>query len=130
MDRVFGQRRHAVGLLASLQRRIKHGPSIRNSELHAWFTPLTLEVLLYLAAAARQEEVKRFVSLYLTRLRAIRCSLDGQQLKALGLRPGPEFRRIMERLLTARLDGEVATEDEERALVLELITPKNRATVL
>ncbi len=130
MDRVFGQRRHAVGLLSSLQRRIKHSPPVCNSELYTWFKPLTLEVLLYLAAAARQEEVKRFVSLYLTRLRAIRCSLDGRELKAMGLRPGPEFRTVMERLLDARLDGEVTTEDEERNLALELITSKNRACVL
>jgi tRNA nucleotidyltransferase (CCA-adding enzyme) len=130
MARVFSQRRHAVGLLSSLQRRIKHGPPVRSSELYTWFHPLTLEVLLYLAAAARQEEVKRFVSLYLTRLRTMRCTLDGQELKAMGLHPGPEFRRIMERLLAARLDGEVTDDTEERALALELITPKNRAAVL
>jgi tRNA nucleotidyltransferase (CCA-adding enzyme) len=47
----------------------------------------------------------------------------------MGLRPGPEFSRIMDRLLTARLDGEVGSDDEERALAVELITPKNRAAV-
>jgi len=36
----------------------------------------------------------------------------------------------MDRLLAARLDGEVNSDDEERALVSELITPKNRAAVL
>jgi tRNA nucleotidyltransferase (CCA-adding enzyme) len=70
------------------------------------------------------------VSLYLTRLRLVRCSLDGADLKALGLRPGPDFGRIMDRLLAARLDGEVNSDDEERALATELITPKNHADVL
>jgi tRNA nucleotidyltransferase (CCA-adding enzyme) len=129
MARVFDQRRHALGMLDALQRRIRRGPEIRNSEIYGWFHGLSLEVLLYLAAAASQEGVKRFVSLYLTRLRQVRCGLDGETLKAMGLPPGPKFRRILDRLLAARLDGEISSDDEERVLALELITPKNRAAV-
>jgi tRNA nucleotidyltransferase (CCA-adding enzyme) len=112
-----------------LQRRIRRGPAIRNSEIFGWFHGLPLEILLYLAAASSQEAVKRYVSLYLTRLRLVCCSLDGAALKALGLKPGPDFGLIMDRLLAARLDGEVSSDDEERALASEMITPKNRATV-
>ena len=128
--RVFSHRRQALGMLDALQRRIRRGPEIRNSEIYGWFHGLPLEILLYLAAAASQEAVKRHVSLYLTRLRLVRCSLDGASLKALGMMPGPDFGRIMDRLLVARLDGEVGSDDEERALVSSMITPKNRATVL
>jgi tRNA nucleotidyltransferase (CCA-adding enzyme) len=128
--RVFSQRRQALGMLDAVQRRIKRGPEIRNSEIYGWFHGLALEVLLYLAAAASQEAVKRYVSLYLTRLRQIRCGLDGGALKGLGLMPGPDFGRVMDRLLAARLDGEVSNDDEERALASELITPKNQATEL
>lgn len=129
MARVFSQRRQALGMLDALQRRIRRGPEIRNSEIHSWFRELSLEVLLYLAAAASQEGVKRFVSLYLTRLRQVRCTLDGEALKAMGLTPGPEFRRIMDRLLAARLDGEVNDDEGELALATELITLKNQAIV-
>jgi len=128
--RVFSQRRQALGMLDTLQRRIRRGPEIRNSEIYGWFHGLPLEILLYLASAASQETVKRHVSLYLTRLRNVRCSLDGAALKAMGLLPGPDFGRIMDRLLAARLDGEVRSVDEERELVSKLITPKNHAGVL
>ena len=128
--RVFSYRRQALGMLGALQRRIRRGPEIRNSEIYVWFHGLPLEILLYLAAAASQEAVKRYISLYLTRLRLVRCSLDGASLKALGLTPGPQFRLIMDRLLAARLDGDVSSDDEECALASELITPKNRTTVL
>jgi tRNA nucleotidyltransferase (CCA-adding enzyme) len=126
--KVFGQRRHALGMLDALQRRIRRGPEIRNSEIYEWFRGLPLEMLLYVAAAA-QEEVKRYVSLYLTRLRQVQCGLDGETLKGLGLAPGPDFRSIMDRLLAARLDGEVLTDEEERGLLSELIASKNRVTV-
>jgi tRNA nucleotidyltransferase (CCA-adding enzyme) len=129
-ERVFSQRRHALGMLDALQRRIRRGPEIRNSEIYGWFHGLPLEILLYLAAASSQEAVKRYVSLYLTRLRLVRSGLDGTALKALGLMPGPDFGCILDRLLAARLDGEVSSDDEERALVSKLITPKNHAPVL
>jgi tRNA nucleotidyltransferase (CCA-adding enzyme) len=128
--RVFSQRRHALGLLDALQRRTRRGPEIRNSEIYGWFHGLPLEILLYVAAAASQDVVKRYVSLYLTRLQMVRSGLDGAALKSLGLMPGPDFGRIMDRLLAARLDGEVSSDDEERALATGLITPKNQATVL
>jgi tRNA nucleotidyltransferase (CCA-adding enzyme) len=127
--RIFGRRRQALGMLEALQRRIRRGPEIRNSEVYLWFHSLPLEMLLYLAAAATQEGVRRYVSLYLTGLRHVSCSLDGDALKALGLQPGPDFQLIRERLLAARLDGDVNSEEEERALAVELITSKNRPGV-
>ena len=124
ITRVFGHRRQALGMLDALQRRIRRGPEIRNSEIYGWFHGLPLEILLYLAAAASQEAVRRHVSLYLTRLRLVRRGLDGQALMALGVRPGPDFGRIVARLLAARLDGEVTSDEEERALVALLLRQK------
>jgi tRNA nucleotidyltransferase (CCA-adding enzyme) len=86
-------------------------------------------MLLYLAAKAARDEVKRFVSLYLTHLRQIRSALDGDALKELGLAAGPRFRGVMDRLLAARLDGEVGSDDEERDLARSLILSKNHAPV-
>ncbi len=126
MTRVFASRRHTLGILDSIQRRLKRGPEVRRSEIHTWFHGLPLETLLYLAAKASRDEVRRFVSLYLTHLRQVRRCLDGEALKSLGLAAGPRFKDIMERLLAARLDGEVTTDDEERALAVRLIrTGKN-----
>jgi tRNA nucleotidyltransferase (CCA-adding enzyme) len=119
--RVFDHRRRALGILDTIQRRLKRSPEAANSEIYAWFHGLPLEMLLYLAARARREEVRRFVSLYVTQLRLVRPTLDGDGLAALGLKPGPRFREILELLLTARLDGRVASDEEERALAMRLI---------
>lgn len=129
MTKEFGYRRSALHILGVIQRRLKRGKEVSNSEIHGWFHGLPLEVLLYLAAKATREEVKRLVSLYLTRLRQVRCALDGAELKELGLKTGPGFRNIMDKLLAARLDGEVSSDDQERALASALITSKNRTAV-
>ncbi len=47
--------------------------------------------------------------------------LDGDDLCGLGLEPGPLFRRVKERLLQARLDGEVTSRDEEKTVALSLV---------
>jgi tRNA nucleotidyltransferase (CCA-adding enzyme) len=118
---VFSHRRRALAILDTLQRRLKRASDVRNSEIYESFHTLPLEVLLYLAARTLNEEVRRHVSLYITRLRHIRRELDGNSLRELGLAPGPHFSTIMKRLLDARLDGEISSSEEERDLARRLI---------
>lgn len=127
--RVSAHRRHALSILDVIQRRLKRSSEIRNSEIYDWFRDLPVEVLLYLSAKATHEEVKRYVSLYLTRLRQVRCMLDGNTLKAMGLTVGPRFRDVKELLLAAWLDGKVSSEEEELSLAKALISSKNNTTV-
>jgi len=65
---------------------------------------------------ARQQIVR-----YVTEWKAVRQSLTGHDLRALGVQQGPVYGRLLRRLRDARLDGEVQTPDEERALVLRLL---------
>jgi tRNA nucleotidyltransferase (CCA-adding enzyme) len=61
------------------------------------------------------------VRAYTTEWRHIRPTTTGHTLKAMGLPPGPAYRRILERLRAARLDGEVTTDEAEAALLNRLI---------
>ncbi len=124
-SRLCSQRHLVFSILNTIKRRLKQSSEVRNSQLFSWFNGLAPEMLLYLAARASSEQVRRFVSLYLTRLREITPVLNGDDLCGLGLEPGPLFRSIKERLLQARLDGEVQSRDDELALAHSLI--KNRS---
>jgi len=53
--------------------------------------------------------------------RHIKTAVSGADLRALGLRPGPAYARILEAVLAARLDGLLRDEKDERALLLELL---------
>jgi len=121
--RLFSQRHLVYRLMEVVKRRLKRLAEIRNSELYDWFTPLSPEMLLYLASRASNEQVRRFVSLYLTRLRDVAPLLTGDDLQSLGLPPGPQFKHIRQRLLHARLDGEVSSRDDELLLAKSMITP-------
>ena len=116
--RLCSQRHLVFSTLNAVKRRLKQPAEVQNSQIYSWFSGLSLEMLSYLAARASSEQIRRFVSLYLTILRTIVPVLNGEDLRELGLEPGPLFRRMKNRLLQARLNGEVSNRDEEVALVL------------
>jgi tRNA nucleotidyltransferase (CCA-adding enzyme) len=60
---------------------------------------------------------------FLTTLRAQRAPLDGNDLRGLGVAPGPQLGRLLDALRAAALDGEVATREEAEAWVRARITP-------
>jgi tRNA nucleotidyltransferase (CCA-adding enzyme) len=72
-------------------------------------------------AAAEQEKVKKALSHYVTTLRRTTISLKGQDLKELGVAPGPIYREVLQAVLDARLNGRVQTRKEELALARTLI---------
>jgi tRNA nucleotidyltransferase (CCA-adding enzyme) len=67
--------------------------------------------------ATDDERVRECVTLFRTRLRGIAPELTGHDLKRMGIRPGPQYRAILERLRDARLDGEISTREQEIEIV-------------
>lgn len=65
--------------------------------------------------------VRERLELYHRKLRFVEPEVDGEYLKAMGLKPGPLFGRILSALRDARLDGEVTSLEEERAFVEKLL---------
>ncbi len=53
--------------------------------------------------------------------RWVRPHTTGEDLKALGLPPGPRYKTLLDQLRAARLDGEVSTAEQEHALLLRLL---------
>lgn len=84
-----------------------------------------LETLIYcLAKASLLEErggemVKRRVANYLAKLRQVKIETTGEDLKRLGLPPGPLYRKILKELLYGRLEGVIKTKEEEERYILD-----------
>jgi tRNA nucleotidyltransferase (CCA-adding enzyme) len=104
-------------LLQRLERRRAQRTTPRNSDLYHELTPFPTEIILYLMAAAGDEEVRRWLSRFFTHLRGTTHLLTGDDLKGLGLPPGPLYKKVFTALLNARLNGQVLTRQEEMALV-------------
>jgi tRNA nucleotidyltransferase (CCA-adding enzyme) len=94
-------------------RRKQIGPK----EIYTLFKPLSFEALLYIMAKTEEEGVKKAISLFFTKLNAMRVSLRGKDLQQLGIKPGPLYREILDSLLLARLEGKIKTKADEMRYV-------------
>jgi tRNA nucleotidyltransferase (CCA-adding enzyme) len=90
----------------------------RPSEVVAQLDRLSLDGIA--AAYVLWPSYRERIDAYLARWRHVRAALTGDDLRRLGLAPGPEFKVILGRLRAARLDGEVADDEAERALARAL----------
>jgi tRNA nucleotidyltransferase (CCA-adding enzyme) len=70
-------------------------------------------------ARANNRTIKRLVSHYFTKLKGTRRVLRGKDLRTMGFPPGPLFREILDAVLEARINNEVATREDEVAFVRE-----------
>jgi tRNA nucleotidyltransferase (CCA-adding enzyme) len=103
--------------LGTMRRAVERGNELRDSEVYRLVHGLPVEVLLYLMAAAVREPVRRWISRYFTHLKEVKPLLTGDDLRQMGIPPGPLYAKILDSLLVQRLDGRLATrEDELRAV--------------
>ena len=84
-----------------------------------------LTALLANSLAAGSETAAEHIDLYLNVLRYVKPSLDGNDLRRLGVPEGPNVKDILRRLREARLDGKIDSRAEEEEMVRELVTPSS-----
>ncbi len=92
----------------------------RPSQVVALLEGLPSPLLAATYLLCEDERARECIADYWRTWRYVRPMLSGDDLRALGLPPGPLYRRILRRLRDARLDGEIETIEEERALALAM----------
>ncbi len=107
-------------------RRLVSKRPLKPAEVYHLLSGLSDETLLILMAKSKGETVRRQVSAFLTTYQHVKPILTGTDLKAMELKPGPRFKEILDRLLAARLNGEVKTEAEERQFVQQVVQDLKR----
>ncbi|MBN1484221.1 MAG: CBS domain-containing protein [Chloroflexia bacterium] len=100
------------------------------SQIYHLLEPYSEVALQVLFLAEINEHVHQAVELYLKRLSSVRTELNGDDLKALGLAPGPLYKDLLGRLLEARLDGQVQSRVEEQRLLQELLSVEGLSGLL
>ncbi len=100
--------------------------SISNSSLYSLLSVFKTEIILYMMASAKDEETKKAISYFYTQLKDTKIHLKGQDIIGLGLKPGPMFRKIMQIVLNARLDGLVETKEDEIKFAIEYLSENGK----
>ena len=95
-------------------------PSLKPSEIHYLLREYEPVAIQANAIASEPSMAQRHLQLFLTKLRYVRTALDGEELKRLGVSPGPEMGKVLQILHKAQLDGEVSTKADEKKLARSL----------
>lgn len=91
-------------------------------EIYNLLNDLRLEVILFSMAISKDRQKQKVISYYLTELRRAKTILKGEDLKKMGIEPGPLYSRILKGLLEERLRGHLKSrEDEERFVRAQLL---------
>ncbi|HTK87836.1 MAG TPA: CBS domain-containing protein [Nitrospiraceae bacterium] len=104
-----------------LLRKLKRHPLLTPSESYRALHTLPDETLLFLMAKSGSDTVKRQISAFLTTYQYIKPTTTGADLRALGVKPGPIYTTIFNRLLDGRLNGDLTSETDERALIMHML---------
>jgi tRNA nucleotidyltransferase (CCA-adding enzyme) len=75
---------------------------------------------LLLVAVRSQTRMRALIWQYLTKWSQIEAPIDGNDLKALGYQPGPQFKSLLAAVLGATLDGIVSNKSEAMAFIARL----------
>ena len=75
---------------------------------------------LILVAVNSKKEVRRIIWQYLTQWSKIQAPLNGNDLKRMGYKPGPQYKFVLDRLLALTLDGEIKTQQEAAIIVKQM----------
>ncbi len=93
----------------------------RLSQLYFILNPLSIEGILYLMATSKNEEIRKYISIFLSQLKNQQIEISGKDLKSMGLPSGPAYQKILQEILAAKLDGEVKDRYAQLNLARELI---------
>jgi len=90
-------------------------------EIHKLLSKFNLETVLFLMALSKDRKKQRVISHYLTELRNVKTILKGDDLKRMGIQPGPVYSKILNKLLEEKLRGRLRSREDEEQFVKRFI---------
>ena len=92
-------------------------PELSRSSIYRLLHDYSLPAIMANSLAGDPPVVRQHLQLFLDKLRYIKSSLTGNNLKRLGVAPGPDIKEVLELVLEARLDGKITSREGEEGLV-------------
>jgi tRNA nucleotidyltransferase (CCA-adding enzyme) len=121
--------RDLLGETARLRKQLPHldRNGLKPSEVVAILDETSDEARLLIRVATDSWLVRQRLDQYQRRLRQIRSILTGDDLRQMGLPPGRFYSQILTRLRAAHLDGEIASREDEKRLVRDILAGQKRS---
>ena len=105
-------------LIAALSKK-----QVAPEQIFSLLEPLSYETIILLSVSANKN-LKKHLADYFKFYNGMRLCISGNDLEVLGVSPGPKYRQIFAKVLTAKLNGKVIDHQTELALVGKLVKTK------
>lgn len=102
-------------------RKLKTDKPMKASSVFRILDGLSPEVLVYLYSLERSESSREKFERYVMNHRGVRLQMTGKHLKKMGIAEGPVFKKVLDSVLDAKIDGEVNTLGEEMELASKIV---------
>lgn len=114
--RILAAKKLSPGILKKLNSK-----RMNPSQIYRLLKPLSYEIILFVMSRAKTERVKKRINSFFKDYDKAKIRLGGSELKGLGISPGPRFKRILDKVLYARIDGKLKSKAEELEFARKLI---------
>lgn len=114
--RILATKKLSPGILKKLNSK-----RINPSQIYKLLKPLSYETILFIMSKAKAMRVKKRISSFFKHYDKVKIKIGGGELKSLGLSPGPEFKRILDKVLYAKVDSKLKSKAEEMEFARKLI---------
>ncbi len=99
------------------QELLRKLPTDSQVELYHLLKGVSLETLLFSMSLCRDKQKQKSISRYLIEIRKTKPVLTGDDLKKIGVPPGPAYAVLFEKILDEKLRGRLNTKEEEIGFV-------------
>ena len=106
-----------------MQIQTKDQPKL--SVIYKFLQGSDINCVIYIMALNRDEELSKYLSYYVTHCRKAKADIRGQDLVDMGLKPGPIYHEILDRVLCAKLDGLAKDRESQLALARSIAAKAN-----
>lgn len=99
--------------------------NVKPAQIFNLLKPLSYEALIFLCSISPEEALKRRVSDFVRVYNCVRLCISGDDLCRMGLEPGPRYQQLLNKVLSARLNGRVRNRRQELVLIGKLMKYNN-----
>ncbi|MCM8799222.1 MAG: hypothetical protein NC900_00625 [Candidatus Omnitrophica bacterium] len=103
-----------IKLASKLKKKLKP------SSIFKYLNPLSYEVILLIKATSSDKLLNKNIDDFLTKYNLVRLCIKGEELKRIGLVCGPQYKKVLEDLLYAKLDKGLSSKEEEISFLKNL----------
>lgn len=107
--------------IPQMAERLMQDPDMPMTEIDSILSSWTKENIVYLLLLVREEAPWEHLVHYLDLREKVEVKINGNDLKDLGLKPGPDFRRILDDLYAMEISEQISTREEELVMVKQWI---------